>query len=127
MRNKGVQFQLVPPSIHRQNIAERAMRTWKEHAKATISTFDPDLPLQIWCQYLEAMDIQLNMLRASRLHPQISSHCHVNGEFDYLRTPMVPLGTKTTPPPPSPSFPPLLFSLYTYIYIYIYAYAYVRK
>ena len=49
MITKGVQYQLVPPSIHRQNSAERAMRTWKEHAKSVISTFDPDLPLQIWC------------------------------------------------------------------------------
>ena len=96
MRKKEVKYQMVPPSIHRQNSAERAMRTWKEHAKATISTFDPDLPLQLWCQFLEAIDIQLNMLRASRLHPQISAHCHLNGEFDYLKTPMVPLGTKAT-------------------------------
>ena len=96
MTTKGVQYQLVPPSIHRQNSAERAMRTWKEHAKSVISTFDPDLPLQIWCQYTEAIDLQLNMLRASRLHPQISGQCHLNGEFDYTKTPMVPLGTKAT-------------------------------
>ena len=72
------------------------MRTWKEHAKATISTFDPDLPLQNWCQFLETIDRQLNLLRASRLHPQISGQCHLNGEYDYTKTPMVPIRKKAT-------------------------------
>lgn len=96
MLSKNVKFQLVPPLIHRKNSTERAMRTWKEHTKSVISTFDPHLPLQIWYQYTEAIDLQLNMLRASRLHPKISGQYHLNGEFDYKRTPMVPLGTKAT-------------------------------
>ena len=44
---KEIKVQMVPPSIHRQNSVERAMRTWKEHTKAVISSFDPDLPLHI--------------------------------------------------------------------------------
>lgn len=36
------------------------------------------------------------MLRSSKLHPQISGQCHLNGEFDYTKTPILPLGTKAT-------------------------------
>ena len=42
-----------------------------------------------------AVDIQLNLLRSSRLHPQLSGHCHLNGLFDYNKTPLLPLATKS--------------------------------
>lgn len=79
MSKKPVTYQMVSPSIDRQNTAERSMRTWKEHIKSVISTFDPDLPLFIWCQFFEVIDRQLNLLRVSRLHPQLSEECHLNG------------------------------------------------
>ena len=69
IKEDKMSFQLVLPSIHCQNSAERAMRTWKEHAISTISTFDPETPLYLRCQYCEPIDIKLNLLRASRLHP----------------------------------------------------------
>ena len=94
IRGNNMEFQLVPPSIHRQNSAERAMRTYKEHFLSAVSTFDASCPMSLWCQFCEAIDVQLNLLRASRLHPQLSAQCHLNGEFDYSKTPMVPLGTK---------------------------------
>ena len=94
IRNNSMQYQLVPPSIHRQNSAERAMITYKEYFLSVASTFDPTMPIWLWCQFCESIDLQLNLLRASRLHPQLSGQCHFNGEFTYNKTPMVPLETK---------------------------------
>ena len=41
-----VTFQLVPPHVHRQNAAERAIQTWKNHFLAGIATLDPNFPIQ---------------------------------------------------------------------------------
>lgn len=82
--------------MHRQNPAKRAIGTWKEHFMSVAATWDPQFPVYEWCKLLEGVDLQLNLLRGSRLHPQISAECHLNGEFNYHTTPLAPLGTKTT-------------------------------
>ena len=37
-------FQLVPPEMHRQNRAERAIRTFKDHFLAILAGVDPAFP-----------------------------------------------------------------------------------
>jgi hypothetical protein len=43
-----VEYQLVPPHCHRRNAAERAIRTFKEHFVAGLSSVDPTFPLHLW-------------------------------------------------------------------------------
>jgi hypothetical protein len=45
---KDVEYQLVPPHYHRHNAAERAIRTFKEHFVAGLSSMDPTFPLHLW-------------------------------------------------------------------------------
>ena len=45
-RNKN--SKLVPPEVHRQNAAERAIQTWKNHFIAGISSTDPTFPMSEW-------------------------------------------------------------------------------
>ena len=40
----GATYQLVPPNVHRRNIAERAIRTFKAHFLAIMAGLDPDFP-----------------------------------------------------------------------------------
>jgi hypothetical protein len=40
----NVDFQLVPPHIHRANAAERAIQTWKNHFCAGLATCNPKFP-----------------------------------------------------------------------------------
>jgi hypothetical protein len=47
-----VDYQLVPPHCHRRNAAERAIRTFKEHFVAGISSLDPTFPLHLWDRLL---------------------------------------------------------------------------
>jgi hypothetical protein len=41
-------YQLVPPHIHRRNTAERAIRTFKNHFIAGLSSADDQFPMRLW-------------------------------------------------------------------------------
>ena len=92
--NQQVDYQLAPPHIHRRNAAERAIRTFKNHFIAGLCTCDPDFPLRLWDRLIPQAEISFNLLRNSRVHPQLSAYQHMWGNFDYNRTPLAPPGTK---------------------------------
>jgi hypothetical protein len=75
-------YQLVPPHCHRRNAAERAIRTFKEHFVAGLSSVDPDLPMNLWDRLLPQAEITLNLMRTSRLHLQLSAAAHFHGLID---------------------------------------------
>jgi hypothetical protein len=75
-------YQLVPPHCHRRNAAERAIRTFKEHFVAGISSVDHYFPMHLWDRLLPQAEITLNLLRTSRLHPQLSAAAHYHGLLD---------------------------------------------
>jgi hypothetical protein len=60
-----IAYQLVPPHCHRRNAAERAIRTFKEHFVAGVSSVDPAFPLHLWDRLLPQEEITLNLLRIS--------------------------------------------------------------
>jgi hypothetical protein len=78
-----IAYQLVPPHCHRRNAAEHAIRTFKEHFVAGISSVDPSFPMHLWDRLLPQAEITLNLLRTSRLHPQLSAAAHYHGLVDY--------------------------------------------
>ena len=94
MHNKNIDFQLVPPAVHRRNAAERAIRTFQNHFIAGLCSVDKDFPLHLWDQLLEQAELSLNLLRGSRLHPKLSAWAHVNGLFDFNRRPLAPPGCR---------------------------------
>jgi hypothetical protein len=89
-----VEHQLVPPHCHRRNAAERAIRNFKEHFVAGLSSVDPTFPLHLWDRLLPQAEITLNLLRTSRLHPQLSAAAHFHGLVDYNKTYFAPPGCK---------------------------------
>ena len=44
MKDWGATYQLVPPNVHRRNIAERAIITFKAHFLGILAGVDPDFP-----------------------------------------------------------------------------------
>ena len=52
MDDESVEFQLVPPHVHRRNAAERAIRTFKNHFIAGLCSTDPNFPLHLWDRLL---------------------------------------------------------------------------
>jgi hypothetical protein len=89
-----VEYQLVPPHCHRRNAAERAIRTFKEHFVAGLSSVDPIFPLHLWDRLLPQAEITLNLLRTSRLHPRLSAAAHFHGLVDYNKTDFAPPGCR---------------------------------
>jgi hypothetical protein len=89
-----IQYQLVPPHIHRRNAAERAIRTWKNHFIAGLCSIDTDFPQHLWDRLTDQAQMTLNLLRPSRRNPHISAYTALEGTFDFNRTPMAPPGTK---------------------------------
>jgi hypothetical protein len=81
-----IAYQLVPPHCHRRNTAERAIRTFKEHFVAGLSSVDPSFPMHLWDRLLPQAEITLSLLRTSRLHPQLSAAAHYHGLVDYNKT-----------------------------------------
>jgi hypothetical protein len=89
-----VEYQLVLSHCHRRNAAERAIRTFKEHFVAGLSSVDPTFPLHLWYRLLPQAEITLNLLRTSRLHPQLSAAAHFHGLVNYNKTAFAPPGCK---------------------------------
>jgi hypothetical protein len=58
-----IAYQLVPPHCYRRNASERAIRTFKEHFVAGLSSVEPSLPLHLWDRLLPQAEITLNLLR----------------------------------------------------------------
>jgi hypothetical protein len=87
-------YQLVPPHVHRRNAAERAIRTSKSHLLACLATCDPDFPISEWDRLLFQAELTLNLLRSSRVNPKLSAYAYLHGNFDFNKTPLAPPGTK---------------------------------
>jgi hypothetical protein len=81
-----IAYQLVPPHCHQHNSAERAIITFKEHFVDGLSSVDPAFPLHLWDRLLPQVESTLNILRTSRLHPQLSATTHFHGLVDYNKT-----------------------------------------
>jgi hypothetical protein len=91
--SEGIDYQLVPPNVHRRNAAERAISTYKDHLIAGLSSTDKVFPLHLWDKLILQANITLNLLRQSHINPQLSAYAHIYGAFDFNRTPMAPPGT----------------------------------
>ena len=93
LQDKQCAFQLVPPHSHRNNLAERAIQTWKSHFKAGLASCDPDFLLAEWDRLLPQANLTLNLLQSSRSNPKLSTWAFLFGEFNFNKTPMASPGT----------------------------------
>jgi hypothetical protein len=94
LHDKNIAFQLVPPYSHRINAAEREIRSFKDHLIAGICSTDKAFPMHLWDRLLPQSVITLNMLRISRINPNLSASTHIDGQYDYNRVQMAPPGTR---------------------------------
>jgi hypothetical protein len=61
---------------------------------AGLSSVDPTFPLHLWDRLLPQVEITLNLLRTSRLHPRLSAAAHFHGLMDYNKTAFAPPACK---------------------------------
>jgi hypothetical protein len=55
---------------------------------------NPNFPMTLWDTLIPQSTLSHNLLRASRINPQLSAYAQLFGNFDYNRTPLAPSGTK---------------------------------
>jgi hypothetical protein len=94
LKKYQLEYQLVPPHLHRRNAAERAIHTYKNHLLACLATCDPNFPVSKWDRLFFQVGLTLNLLRSSRVNPKLSAYAYLHGNFDFNKTPLAPLGTK---------------------------------
>jgi hypothetical protein len=70
---KNCKIQLVPPDNHRQNLAERAIQTFKNHFKSIITGVDDSFPMRLWYKLLPQTIPTLNLLQQSNVAPTVSA------------------------------------------------------
>jgi len=87
-----ISYELVPPGSHRRNIAEVAIKTFKQHSLSILTGVDSSFPMHLWCRLLPQAEMTLNLLKKSNTVPTISAHAHMNGQHDYNKVPLSPLG-----------------------------------
>jgi hypothetical protein len=87
IQEKGMTHRLIPPSNHRQNLAERAIQTFKHHFISILSGVDNKSPLSLWCHLLGPAELTVNLL-----HQSNGAFAHVHSHHDYMRKPFAPLG-----------------------------------
>jgi hypothetical protein len=88
VKDNNIQYQLVPPHIHRRNAAERAIRTFKNHFIAGLLSTNPDFLLQLWDKLLPQAETTLKSAA------NISAYEIMFGAYDYNKHPLMPPGTK---------------------------------
>ena len=92
IETSNMTYQLVPPNDHRRNMAEKAIQTFKNHFVSVLSGCAPTMPMHLWCQLLPQVELQLLLLRQSRVNPNMSAYAHLYGQHDYNKHPFVPIG-----------------------------------
>jgi hypothetical protein len=91
---KECNLQVVELHNHRMNPAKRAIQTFKDSFIAALATTDWEFPLQLWDKLVPQVQNKLNLLRASRIKPNISAYETLNGPYNWDHYPHVPLGCK---------------------------------
>jgi hypothetical protein len=94
LTEKECDLQLVEPHNHRVNAAERAIQTFKDAFIAALATTDREFPLQLWDRLAPQVQDTLNLLRASRINPNILAYEALNGPYNWDRYPLAHPGCK---------------------------------
>ena len=90
----NINFQKVPPHMHRRNAAERAIQTFKSHLLSGLATCHSEFPISEWDRLLDQAEITLNLLRTSRVNPNLSAWSYIEGPYDFNAWPIAPPGSK---------------------------------
>ena len=79
IKEQDLKYELVSPGDHRQNLAERAIQTWKTHFISIRNGIDPSFPQNCWDLLLPLSVFTFNLLRGSRINLRISAYNQVKG------------------------------------------------
>ena len=90
----NVQYQLVPSNMHQHDSDKRSIRTFKAHFVSILAGFSINFPSCLWDILLPKAELTIKLLRQTSNNPNLSDWAYVNGTFNYVATPFVPLGCR---------------------------------
>ena len=85
--SNGMTYQLVPPDMHRRNMAKKAIQTFKDPFVVILSGVDSSFPLHLWDRLLPQAEMTLNLLTS-----KVSAWAYLFRPHDYYAIPLEPLG-----------------------------------
>ena len=109
LENENIKVQFVTPYNHRVNTAERAIQTFENHTISGLCICDEEFPSILWCKLIKQSQDTINMLRTSRVHPNLSEFHVLEGQHDFNRVLFGPpgtIGTILNPPETRGSYGP---------------------
>jgi hypothetical protein len=62
LSEQNIYLQLLPPHLHRQNTAERAIQKIKNHFVEGLCSVDKQFPMHFWCELLPQATLTLNLV-----------------------------------------------------------------
>ena len=87
-------LQMVTPHMHRQNAAERSIKTFKNHFVYGLCSAHAEFPMHLWCKLLLQATLTMNLIRTSRLNSRQSVEEQLNGAFNFNIVQLAPPGKK---------------------------------
>ena len=94
LESSNIDINLAPPYLHRRNTVERAVQTFKAYFISILCGTYSKFTVNLWDKLLLQAEITLNLLLNSRISPVLSTYCQVWGNFNFNKSPLVPVGTK---------------------------------
>jgi hypothetical protein len=85
-------IQLVPPDNYQQDLAKRAIQTFKNHFKTILAGVDDSFPMRLWDKLKPQTILTLNLLCQSNIAPTVSAWQYVHGRFDYNKMSLALMG-----------------------------------
>ena len=62
IKKTKMKYQIVTSHDHRQNLAERAIQTYKSFLISNLHGTDRDFPAHLWCRLLDQIELQVNLI-----------------------------------------------------------------
>ena len=95
LQEENTQMKLFEPHNHQVNAEEREIQTSNNHFIDGISIGEEKFPTILWSYLIIQAQYSLNLLRTSRVHPQLSSYQVLEGIHDFNRHPWAPPTTRS--------------------------------
>ena len=80
--------------MHRHNTDERHIRTFKDHFRYGLASFDLSFYLHAWCFLVLSAKTTIKLLRIIHLNSKLLAYAQMHDNFDFKRTPLDPPGMK---------------------------------
>ena len=94
IKENELEYELVPKVQHSRNLTEWALQTRKAHTICALSGVPTTPPLGLWDELLPQLDMQVNILRWSNIHPKLCSWTVLNGAHYFNWHSLAPLGVE---------------------------------